>query len=113
MLASTYPALDLFWTVLTFAALVVWVWLVVAVVADVFRSPDLDGWEKALWVVAVVLLPLIGLLVYLVLRGRSMTDRLGLGRRGRPPKGDVYAPPTARSSQPFSPGGGSSGPWSM
>ena len=49
MLASSYPLLDIFWTMLWFFLFLTWIWLLIAIFADIFRSPDLSGWGKALW----------------------------------------------------------------
>ena len=68
---SSYPLLDLFWTILIFFAWLVWIWIVVMVIIDIFRSPDLSGWAKALWFLFVLFIPLIGVLVYLIARGGS------------------------------------------
>jgi Phospholipase_D-nuclease N-terminal len=68
MLASTYPLLDIFWTMLMFLGFVVWVAAVIIVFGDLFRSRDLSGWAKALWTLAIVVFPLIGVVVYLVVR---------------------------------------------
>jgi hypothetical protein len=69
------PVLDLFWTVLLFCLFVALVWLVIMVFTDILRSRDLSGWAKALWVVFVVIIPWLGVLVYLVVRGRDMARR--------------------------------------
>jgi len=74
--ASTgYPVLDVFWTMFEIFAFVVWFWLLFVVLTDVYRSRDLSGWAKAAWTIFVIFLPLIGILVYLVTRGRSMNQR--------------------------------------
>jgi hypothetical protein len=75
MISSTYPLLDAFWTAVEIIGLVLLAWLVVAVLVDVFRSSDLSGLAKAAWVIAVILLPFIGVLVYVVVRGGEMHDR--------------------------------------
>jgi hypothetical protein len=71
----SYPLLDIFWTMLEFFLWIVWIWIFVMVVFDIFRSSDLSGWGKALWVLFVAIIPLIGVLVYLIVRGGSMHDR--------------------------------------
>ena len=76
VVASSYPLLDVFWTVLLIAGLFLWLWLVVAVFIDIFRSRDLAGWAKAVWTLAVLALPLAGVVAYLVARGGSMPDRV-------------------------------------
>jgi hypothetical protein len=69
------PLLDLFWAMLWFFLFFVWIWLLITVFADIFRSDDLSGWGKALWVLFVVILPYLGVLVYLIARGKSMQER--------------------------------------
>lgn len=71
-----YPLLNLFWTMLWFFLFVAWIWLLVALIADVFRSRDLSGWKKALWTLLIIVLPLLGALIYLIARGGGMTDRM-------------------------------------
>jgi Short C-terminal domain/Phospholipase_D-nuclease N-terminal len=74
--ASTgYPVLDVFWTMFEIFAFVVWFWLLFVVLTDVFRSNDLSGWGKAGWTIFVIFLPLLGILTYLIIRGRSMHER--------------------------------------
>lgn len=73
--SSSYPVLDVFWTMFEIFAFVVWFWLLFMVLMDVFRSSDLSGWGKAGWTIFVLLLPLIGILIYLIVRGRSMHQR--------------------------------------
>jgi hypothetical protein len=74
--ASTdYPVLDVFWTIFEIFAFVIWFWLLFVVLTDVFRSDDMSGWGKAAWTIFVIFLPLIGVLAYLIIRGRSMNER--------------------------------------
>jgi membrane protein implicated in regulation of membrane protease activity len=73
--ASSYPLLNLFWTMFIFFLLVIWIWILIMVFSDIFRSPDLSGLAKALWFVFVLFIPLIGVLVYLIARGGSMHER--------------------------------------
>ncbi|MFA9431942.1 SHOCT domain-containing protein [Egicoccus sp. AB-alg2] len=69
------PLLDVFWAMLIFFLWIVWFWLLITVFADIFRSHDLSGWGKAGWTIFVVALPYLGVLVYLIARGRSMQER--------------------------------------
>jgi type VI protein secretion system component VasK len=69
------PLLDLFWTTLWFFLFFAWIWLLITIVADIFRSHDLNGWMKALWVLFVAVVPWLGVLVYLIARGGSMQER--------------------------------------
>jgi ABC-type multidrug transport system fused ATPase/permease subunit len=77
-LASTsysYPLLGAFWTIFEIFLWVIWFWILITVFIDIFRSKDLSGWGKALWFIFVLIIPLIGVLVYLIARGGSMHDR--------------------------------------
>jgi Short C-terminal domain/Phospholipase_D-nuclease N-terminal len=73
--ASSYPLLNLFWTMLEFFVWVLWISSLIVVFIDIVRSHDLSGWAKALWFLFVLFIPLIGVLVYLIARGGSMGDR--------------------------------------
>jgi Short C-terminal domain/Phospholipase_D-nuclease N-terminal len=73
--ASGYPLLDAFWTMLWFFLWILWIFLVIRILIDVFRSDDMGGWAKAGWTVFIVVLPLIGVLVYLIARGQGMAKR--------------------------------------
>src|SRR5215469_11646419 len=73
--ASSYPLLNIFWTILLFFLWVMWFGVLISVFIDIFRSHDLSGWGKALWFLFVLLIPLIGVLVYLIVRGGSMHER--------------------------------------
>ena len=77
LLASSYsyPLLGAFWTIFEIFLWVIWIWILIYVFIDIFRSHDLSGWGKALWFLFVLLIPLIGVLVYLIVRGSSMQDR--------------------------------------
>ena len=69
------PLLDVFWTMLWFFLWILWFFLLFRVLLDIFRSRDLGGWGKAAWVAFVIILPFLGVLLYLIARGRKMTDR--------------------------------------
>ncbi len=73
--SSSYPLLDAFWTILEIFLWVVWIWILITVFVDIFRSHDLSGGAKALWFLFVLFIPLIGVLVYLIARGGSMHER--------------------------------------
>ena len=75
MLASSYPILDAFLTMLYFFLFIIWIWLLIMVFMDVFRSHDMGGWAKALWVIFIIVLPFLGVFVYLIARGGSMHER--------------------------------------
>jgi hypothetical protein len=69
-----YPILDFFWTMLIFFLFIVWIWILITVFIDIFRSPDLSGGLKALWFIFVLFLPFLGVLVYLIARGHKMQE---------------------------------------
>ncbi len=73
--ATTYPLLSIFWTMLEFFLFFIWIWLALMVFADIFRSHDLGGLSKALWVIFIIVLPYLGVFAYLLLRGGAMHDR--------------------------------------
>lgn len=75
MLAYDYPLLGLFWTMLIIFLWFAWLMLVFRVFIDIFRSDDIGGFSKALWCFFVLVVPLLGVLVYLIVRGDSMTKR--------------------------------------
>ena len=71
----SYPILGVFWTILMVFLWVIWFWVLITVIIDIFRSHDLSGWAKALWFVFILFFPLIGVLVYLIARGGKMHER--------------------------------------
>jgi ABC-type multidrug transport system fused ATPase/permease subunit len=75
MLATNYPILDIFLTTLYFFLFFIWIWLLFMVFIDIFRSHDMSGWAKALWVIFIVVMPFLGVLVYLIARGGKMHER--------------------------------------
>ncbi len=75
MLAYTYPLLSIFWTMLEFFFFFLWIWLLICIFIDIFRSHDMGGFAKALWVLFVIILPFLGVLIYLIARGGSMHER--------------------------------------
>jgi Short C-terminal domain/Phospholipase_D-nuclease N-terminal len=72
---SSYPLLNIFWTMFEVFLWIIWIWILIWIFIDIFRSRDLSGWAKALWFLFVLLIPLIGVLVYLIVRGDSMHER--------------------------------------
>jgi len=75
MLAASYPVLDAFLTMLYFFLFIIWIWLLIMVFMDIFRSHDMGGFAKALWVIFVIVVPYLGVLVYLIARGSKMHER--------------------------------------
>lgn len=75
MLAYEFPLLGIFWTMLMFFIWIAWFVLLFRVIFDIFRSKDIGGWGKAGWFLFVIIVPLLGVLVYVIARGQGMTDR--------------------------------------
>lgn len=73
--SSGYPLLDAFWTMIVFFAWVVWIWLLFMVFADLFSRHDIGGWAKAGWTVFVLVIPIVGVLVYLIAESHGMEER--------------------------------------
>ena len=71
----SYPLLGAFWTIVEIFLWVIWIWILIYVFIDIFRSRDLSGFAKALWFIFVLFIPLIGVLVYLIARGGKMHER--------------------------------------
>ena len=75
MVAADYPFLDVLWTMLIFFAWIIWFWLLITVFADVFRRHDTSGFAKVLWIIFVIVLPFLGVFIYLIVNHDGMTDR--------------------------------------
>jgi hypothetical protein len=75
VIAADYPFMDVLWTMVIFFAFVVWIWMMVAILTDVFRRADIGGWAKAAWTVFLIVLPWIGALAYLIANSRGMATR--------------------------------------
>ncbi len=73
--ASSYPFLNILWTTLIFFAWVIFIWIAITVLIDVFRRHDLSGWAKAAWTIFIVILPWVGVLVYLIINHSGMAER--------------------------------------
>ena len=75
LIAADYPFIDVLWTMIIFFFWVIWIWIVVTVLIDVFRRHDIGGFSKALWVIFVVILPWLGVLIYLIVEHDGMRER--------------------------------------
>ena len=100
MLASSYPILNFFWTMLLFFGFVIWIYLIFYVFLDIFRSHDMGGVAKAFWVIFIIVLPLIGVLVYLIARGDGMHERSVRQAQAQKAQFDDYVRETASSASP-------------
>ena len=75
MLAADYPFLDILWTMFIFFLFVIWIWILITVFVDIFRRKDVGGGSKALWIIFVIILPYLGVLIYLIANHDGMADR--------------------------------------
>ena len=75
VVAASYPFLDVLWSMVIFFAFIIWIWLLITVFADVFRRRDIGGGMKAVWIIFVILLPYLGVLIYLIAEHNGMADR--------------------------------------
>jgi hypothetical protein len=95
VLGVSYPFLDLMWTMAVFFLWILWIWLLFTVFADIFRRHDLSGWGKAAWIVFVILLPFLGVFVYLITQNVGMTERNLERSRAERDRFDDYVRSTA------------------
>ena len=75
ILATDYPLLEAFETILIFFGFVIWLWLLFTVFADIFRRSDASAWVKVLWIVLIILLPFLGVFIYLIAEHKGMSER--------------------------------------
>jgi hypothetical protein len=75
LIAADYPFMDVFWSILIFFCWVAWLLILFRVFADIFRRHDIGGWGKAAWCVFVIILPFLGVLIYLIAEGSNMAQR--------------------------------------
>jgi hypothetical protein len=75
VIAADYPFLDVLWSMIIFFFWVIWIWIVITVLIDIFRRHDLGGFAKAAWVIFVVILPWLGVLIYLIVEHDGMRER--------------------------------------
>jgi len=98
MLAYTYPIADLLGTMLGFFLFIIWFWLLIGVFTDIFRSHDMGGGAKALWVIFVIVLPFLGIFVYLIARGGKMHERAAQAAQEQQKAMDEYIKQAAGTS---------------
>lgn len=98
MLAYTYPLLSIFWTMLEIFFFIIWIYLLFMVFVDIFRSHDMGGVAKALWVIFVIVLPFLGVFVYLIARGGKMHERAAAQAQQQQKAFDSYVQQAAGGS---------------
>ena len=95
MLATSYPFLDVMWTMLIFFLWIAWFWMLFAIWADIFRRHDLSGWGKGAWLTFTLILPFLGVFVYLIAEGKGMTSRNVEAQQAQKAQFDDYVRETA------------------
>ena len=75
MVAASYPFMDVLWSMMIFFLFVIWIWILITVFADIFRRRDIGGGMKAVWIIFVILLPYLGVFIYLIAEGHHMAER--------------------------------------
>lgn len=89
---------DLIWTSIWIFFLILFIWVFIAIISDLFRDHTMSGWGKALWVIALIIFPLVGSLIYLIARGSGMSERSAAQARAAQQQFDSYVRETAASS---------------
>jgi putative oligomerization/nucleic acid binding protein/phospholipase D-like protein len=100
VIGADYPFLDVLWTMIVIFAWVIWFWLLITVFADLFRRRDISGWGKAGWIIFVIILPYLGVLIYLIAQHQGMTDRNLEQAQATQSQFDAYVKDVAASSGP-------------
>jgi hypothetical protein len=96
--AADYPFIDVFWSMLIFFFWVIWIWILVTVLIDVFRRHDLSGWGKAAWALFMIVLPYLGVFIYLITQGKEMAERRAAEVRDSQASFDTYVRDVAGGS---------------
>jgi hypothetical protein len=98
--SSSYPFLEVFWTMLIFFAFVIWIWILIGVFADLFRRHDTSGFAKVLWIIFIVVLPYLGVFVYLIAEHRGMAERTVKHQQAAQEEFNQYVQSVAAKSDP-------------
>ena len=97
MLGYDYPFLDIFWTMLIFFCWIIWFWLLITVFVDIFRRKDQGGFSKVLWIIFVIILPFLGVFIYLIANHDGMAERSVRQAQAQQEQMDQYIRATAGS----------------
>jgi high-affinity K+ transport system ATPase subunit B len=100
IVATSYPFLEVFWTMLIFFAFVVWIWILITVMIDIFRRHDASGFVKVLWIIFIIVLPYLGVFIYLIAEHRGMTERSVKEQTEAKAQFDQYVQSVAAKSDP-------------
>src|SRR4029077_8503757 len=98
--ATSYPFLEVFWTMLIFFAFVIWIWILITVLIDIFRRHDTSGFAKVLWIIFIIVLPYLGVFVYLIVEHKGMTERAVKQQQSAQQQMDQYVQSVAAKTDP-------------
>ena len=98
MVAADYPFMGIFWSMMIFFLFVIWIWILITVFADIFRRRDIGGGMKAVWIIFVILLPYLGVFIYLIAEGHHMAERNAAQMNTARAQQDEYIKSVAGSS---------------
>ena len=99
-LATSYPFLEVVWTMLVFFGFVVWIWIMFIVLADIFRRHDQSGFAKVLWIIFIILLPYLGVFIYLIVEHDGMSERAVKQQQAAQAQVDQYVQSVAGKTDP-------------
>jgi chemotaxis signal transduction protein len=100
LIGTSYPFLEVFWTMLIFFAFVIWIWLLITVFMDLFRRHDTSGFAKVAWIIIIVVLPYLGVFVYLIAEHKGMTERAIQQQQAAQQQMDEYVQSVAGKTDP-------------
>jgi high-affinity K+ transport system ATPase subunit B len=100
ILATSYPFLEVFWTMLIFFAFIVWIWILITVLADIFRRHDTSGFAKVAWIIFIIVLPYLGVFIYLIAEHNGMAERAVKHQQNAQAQFDQYVQSVATKGDP-------------
>src|SRR5271168_1216260 len=98
--ATSYPFLEVFWTLLIFFAFIIWLWILFTVFTDIFRRHDTSGFVKVLWIIFIIIVPYFGSFIYLIIEHKGMTERAIKAQEAAQSQVDQYVKSVAGASDP-------------
>jgi Short C-terminal domain/Phospholipase_D-nuclease N-terminal len=100
IVAADYPLLNVFWTIIIVFAWVAWFWVLIIVISDLFSRHDIGGWAKAFWMLFVIVVPFLGVFIYVISQGKGMTERRDRQVKASQQEFDSYVRQVAASDGP-------------
>ena len=98
--SSSYPFLEVFWTLLIFFAFIIWLWILFTVFTDIFRRHDTSGFVKVLWIIFIIIVPYFGSFIYLIIEHKGMTERAIAAQKQAQSQVDQYVKSVAGAGDP-------------